>query len=80
MLVRSKNKGFRRFLRMKRSKLQLLCDKITNQRKEFLTIRNLDCEANLLNAKATYKVKKKYTYIDIGMLGHKCGKYMINKK
>ena len=60
---------------MDRAKLQLLCDKITEQRKEFLTIRGLGCEANLLNAKAIYRVKRKYTYIDIGQ----SGKYMINK-
>jgi len=56
------------------AKLQLLCDKITNQSREYLTIRDLDCEANLLNIKTTYKIKKKYTYIDIG----RSGKYLIN--
>jgi len=60
---------------MDRAKLQLLCDKITDQRKEFLTIRGLGCEVNLQNAKATYKIKRKYTYIEIGQ----SGKYMINK-
>ena len=57
-----------------KAKLQLLCDKITNQSRELLVIKGLDCEANLLNAKATYKIKKKYTYIDIGS----SGKYLIN--
>ncbi len=57
-----------------RAKLQILCDTITNQTREYLTIRNLGCEANLLNAKATYKIKKKYTYIDQGG----SGKYLIN--
>ena len=56
------------------AKLQLLCDEITNQSREYLTIRNLGCEANLLNAKATYKIKKKYTYINVGS----SGKYLIN--
>lgn len=59
---------------MDRAKLQLLCDKITNQSKELLKIRELDCETNLLNAKAIYKIKKKYTYIDVGQ----GGKYLIN--
>lgn len=57
-----------------RAKLQLLCDKITNQSRERLVIDNLGCEANLLNSKATYKIKKKYTYIDVGQ----SGRYMIN--
>ena len=56
------------------AKLQLLCDKITNQSREYLTIHDLGCECNLLNAKAAYKIKKKYTYIDIGG----SGKYLIN--
>lgn len=56
------------------AKLQLLCDKITKQSKEYLQIRGLGCEANLLNAKANYIIKKKYTYIDIGQ----SGKYLIN--
>ena len=59
---------------MDRVKLQLLCDRITNQSRELLKIKGLDCEANLLNAKATYKIKKKYTYIDVGQ----SGKYLIN--
>lgn len=57
------------------AKLQLLCDKITNQSRELLRFRDLDCEVNLLNAKATYKIKKKYTYIDVG----NSGKYLINE-
>jgi len=57
-----------------RAKLQLLCDKITNQSRECLEIKGLGCEANLLNAKATYIVKKKYTYINVGS----SGKYLIN--
>jgi len=56
------------------SKLQLLCDKITNQSRERLKLDGLSCETNLLNAKATYIIKKKYTYIDIG----NSGKYLIN--
>ena len=56
------------------AKLQLLCDKITNQTRERLAIDNLGCEVNLSNAKAAYKIKKKYTYIDVGQ----SGKYLIN--
>lgn len=56
------------------AKLQLLCDKITNQSRELLKIHELDCESNLLNAKAIYKIKKKYAYIDVGQ----SGKYLIN--
>lgn len=56
------------------AKLQLLCDRITNQTRERLTIDDLGCETNMNNAKAIYKIKKKYTYIDVG----KSGKYLIN--
>jgi len=59
-----------------RAKLQLLCDKITDQSRERLQIDGLSCETNLLNAKAKYIVKKKYIYIDVGG----SGKYMVNKQ
>ncbi len=59
---------------LNKAKLQSLCDKITYQSRELLTIKGLDCIVNLLNAKATYKIKKKYTYIDI----NQSGRYMIN--
>ena len=61
---------------MDRAKLQLLCDKITDQSREHLEMRGLGCEANLNNAKATYLIKKKYTYIDIGQ----SGKYLVTKE
>jgi hypothetical protein len=61
---------------MDRAKLQLLCDKITNQTRKYLIKNNLGCEANLQNAKTTYLIKNKYTYINIGG----SGKYMIDNK
>ena len=63
-------------MRYNKAKLQLLCDKITNQSRERLIIEGLSCQANLDNYKATYKIKKKYTYIDLSG----SGKYMINDK
>lgn len=61
---------------MNRAKLQLLCDKITNETRKRLKERNLDCDINLLNAKAIYLIKNKYTYINAGG----SGKYMIDNK
>lgn len=61
---------------MDRAKLQLLCDKITDQTRDVLIRDDLGCEANLNNAKTVYLIKKKYTYIDTGQ----SGKYMIDNK
>lgn len=60
--------------RENKAKLQLLCDKITDQSRERLIRDNLYNQTNLDNTKAVYKIKKKYTYIDIGG----SGKYMVN--
>jgi len=61
-------------MRFNKAKLQLLCDKITNQSRDHLKMLDLGCETNLESAKVTYKIKKKYTYIDT----RDSGKYMIN--
>ena len=63
-------------MRYNKAKLQLLCDKITNQSRDHLKMLDLGCETNLESAKVTYKIKKKYTYID----NRDSGKYMINKE
>jgi hypothetical protein len=61
---------------MDKAKIQLLCDRITSQTKETLKAKQLDCEVNLLNAKATYIIKNKYTYINIGG----SGRYLVDNK
>jgi len=50
-------------------KIQILCDKITDQQRERLKNEGLGCQANLDNALAHYHVGKKYT---------RSGKYMID--
>ena len=54
--------------------IKRLCDKITREQQERLIKDNLGCQCNLDNAICTYKIKKKYTYIDIGT----GGRYMID--
>lgn len=55
------------------TKIQDLCDLITQQQQERLRQHSLACEANMTLAVAHYHIKSKYTYIDIGT----GGRYMI---
>ncbi len=55
------------------NKLENLIKKITLDQQKRLAVNSLDCQCNLDNAIASYKIKKKYTYIDIG----NSGRYMV---
>ena len=50
-------------------KLENLVKKITEQQQKKLIKDDLDCQCNRDNAIASYKIKKKYTYVDIGGSG-----------
>lgn len=56
-------------------KVKRLCNKITEEQRQTLKAKKLDCEANLLNAEAKFIDNKKYIYINIGS----SGRYMIEK-
>ncbi len=55
-------------------KIKKLCELITKQQQERLKQQKLDCQCNLDNAIAIYKIKNKYTYIDL----KSSGRYMID--
>jgi len=50
-------------------KITALCRRITEEQLAKLERENLGCEANRKNAISTYKINKKYTYVDIGTSG-----------
>jgi len=55
------------------NKLEILIKKITEQQQQRLKETNLACQCNLDLAVTSYKIKKKYTYIDVG----RSGRYMV---
>ncbi len=55
------------------NKLIKLINKITSDQQKRLVETNLACQCNLDHAIASYKIKKKYTYIDIG----RSGRYIV---
>jgi len=57
-----------------KDKLEMLCNKITNESQERLKEDGLGCQCNLDNAIARIKEGKKYTKIDVG----DSGKYMVD--
>ena len=59
---------------VRKYKLKRLCDKITSQTITRLRAAALGCPDNIENAQASYKMKKRYIYIDVG----DSGRYMVN--
>ena len=57
-----------------KSKIERLCEKITNEGQELLKKRELACQCNLDSAVAHYHIGKKYIRVDVGG----SGKYMVD--